>query len=98
MLGPVAITKLRARAVDDGIQELAAKVDPATFQQTFGAGLDQLPALVQAKTVTLAKLMAIAPPGTEDPTAGLYNTKMFLMAGLLLVELVANALVKPVDD
>jgi MFS family permease len=98
VLGPVAITSLRARAVSDGIDQLAAKVDAATFEQTFGAGLDQLPALVEAKTVTLAKLMAIAPPGTEDPTAGLYNTTMFLMAGLLLVALVANALVKPVDE
>ena len=97
VLGPMAITSLRARAVNDGIDQLAAKVDPTTFEQTFGAGLDQLPALVEAKTVTLAKLMAIAPPGTEDPTAGLYNTTMFLMAGLLLIALLANALVKPVD-
>jgi len=97
VLGPLAITKLRARAVADGIDALAAKVDPATFERTFGAGLDQLPALVEAKTVTLAKLMAIAPPGTEDPTAGVYNSTMLLMAGLLLLALVANAMVKPVD-
>jgi MFS family permease len=97
VLGPMAITSLRARAVNEGIDRLAAEVDPATFEQTFGAGLDQLPALVEAKTVTLAKLMAIAPPGTEDPTAGLYNSTMFLMAALLLLALIANALVKPVD-
>ena len=98
VLGPVAITSLRARAVDAGIEDLAAKVDPATFEATFGAGLDQLPALVEAKTVTLAKLVAIAPPGTEDPTASVYNSTMFLMAGLLLLALVANAMVKPVDS
>ncbi|PRQ07986.1 OFA family MFS transporter [Enhygromyxa salina] len=97
ILGPLAITSLRARAVQDGISELAAKVDPAQFEQSFGAGLEQLPTLVDAKTVTLAKLMAIAPPGTQDPTAGLYNSTMFLMAGLLVLALVANALVKPVD-
>jgi MFS family permease len=97
VLGNRAISSLRARAVEDGIDELAVKVDPATFEQTFGAPLDQLPALVEAKTVTIPKLMAIAPPGTEDPSAGLYNTTMFLMAGLLLVALLANARVKPVD-
>jgi hypothetical protein len=97
VLGPMAITSLRARAVESGIDELAGKVDPRTFEQTFGAPLEQLPALVEAKTVTLAKLMAIAPPGTEDPSAGVYNTTMFLMAGLLLIALLANALVKPVD-
>jgi MFS family permease len=96
ILGPLAITSLRARAVEAGIDKLADKVDPARFEQSFGAGLDQLPALVEAKTVTLAKLMAIAPPGTQDPTAGLYNSTMFLMAGLLVLALVANALVKPV--
>ena len=63
----------------------------------IGASLDQLPALVEAKTVTLAKLVAIAPPGTEDPTASVYNSTMWLMAGLLAVALVANALVRPVD-
>lgn len=97
VLGPLAITSLRARAVERGIEELAAKVDPARFEASFGAGVDQLPALIEAKTVTLAKLVAIAPPGTEDPTASVYNSTMFLMAGLLLLALVANALVKPVD-
>jgi MFS family permease len=97
VLGNRAISSLRARAVEDGIDELSDKVDPTTFEQTFGAPLDQLPALVEAKTVTIPKLMAIAPPGTEDPSAGLYNTTMFLMAGLLLVALLANARVKPVD-
>ncbi len=97
VLGPVAITSLRARAVDRGIEKLAGSVDPLVFEQTFGAGLEQLPALVQAKTVTLARLVAIAPPGTEDPTAYVYNSTMFLMAGLLLVALFANLSVKPVD-
>ena len=97
VLGPLAITGLRARAVERGIDQLAAQVDPQRFEQTFGAGLDQLPALVEAKTVTLSKLMAIAPPGTVDPSAGLYNSTMFLMAGLLAVALIANALVRPVD-
>jgi MFS family permease len=97
VLGNWAISSLRTRAVEHGVDELTSKVDPATFEQTFGAPLDQLPALVEAKTVTIPKLMAIAPPGTEDPSAGLYNTTMFLMAGLLLVALLANALIKPVD-
>jgi hypothetical protein len=30
-------------------------------------GLDQAQALIQAKTLTIAKLMAILPPGTVDP-------------------------------
>jgi hypothetical protein len=41
--------------------------------------------------------MEIAPAGTVDPTSSLYNTTMFLMAGLLAIALVCNALMRPVD-
>ena len=97
VLGPLAITSLRENAVTRAIESLVAKVDPAVFAAKFGAGTDQLAMLVQAKTVTIAKLMEIVPPGTVNPTPGLYNQTMFLMAGLLFVALIANALMRPVD-
>jgi hypothetical protein len=97
VLGPLAITRLRSTAVDRAVRELAALVDPAAFQAAFGAGKGELDALIAAKTVTIPKLMALAPPGTPDPSATLYNPTMFLMAGLLVVALVANAAVRPVD-
>jgi len=96
VLGPLAITSLRERARLSSINDLAAKVDPPKFLAEFGAGLDQLHILVKEKTVTIAKLMEIAPAGTTDPSSSLYNTTMFLMAGLLAIALVANALVRPV--
>ena len=40
--------------------------------------------------------MDIALPGTTDPTSGLYNSTMVLMALLLAVALVSNALMRPV--
>jgi hypothetical protein len=40
--------------------------------------------------------MEIVPPGTPDPTSSLYNTTMYLMAALLAVALVCNALMRPV--
>ncbi|GIR64891.1 MAG: hypothetical protein CM15mP69_7190 [Ectothiorhodospiraceae bacterium] len=49
------------------------------------------------KTVTIPKLMSIAPEGTIDPTSTVYNSTMFLMAFLLAIALVANYLIKPVD-
>jgi MFS family permease len=96
-LGPVAITSLRARAIDSALHDLAQRVDPERFRQTFGAGLDQLDSLIAQQTVTIAKLMEIAPPGTVDPTPSLYNLTMYLMAALLAIALVANALMRPVD-
>ena len=41
--------------------------------------------------------MEIAPVGTTDPTSGLYNSTMVLMAALLAVALVSNAFMRPVD-
>ena len=97
VLGPVAITSLRERARVDAIHDLAGKVDGATFEEKFGAPLSQLGELIAQKTVTISNLMEIAPPGSPDPTATLYNTTMILMAGLLAIALVANALMRPVD-
>jgi hypothetical protein len=97
VFGPLAITSLRERSIDAAIHDLAARVDPERFRAAFGAGLDQLDALQAQQTVTIAKLMEIAPPGTVNPTPSLYNLTMYLMAALLAIALVANALMKPVD-
>jgi MFS family permease len=96
-LGPMAITVLRERSIDTAIGDLAARVDPDRFRQAFGAGVEQLDTLVAQQTVTIAKLMEIAPAGTVDPTPSLYNLTMYLMAALLAIALVANALMKPVN-
>ena len=97
VLGPLAINTLRDRASARAIDDLVASIDPAQFTAAFGAGVDQLNALVAAQSVTIPKLMEIAPPGTEDPTSTLYNVTMYLMASLLAIALVANALMQPVN-
>ena len=97
VLGPLAITSLRESAITNAIQNLVANVEPAAFQSAFGAGLDQLDTLIEERTVTIAKLMEIAPAGTVDPTSSVYNTTMILMAALLGVALLSNAFMRPVD-
>src|SRR5262249_57654707 len=82
VLGPEATTWLRGRAIDSALHDLAARVDPERFRSAFGAGLDQLDALIQGQTVTIAKLMEIAPAGTGDPTPRLDNPPTHLHAGL----------------
>lgn len=98
VFGPLAITSLREISVKNAINDLVAKIDPAAFQTAFGAGIDQLDQLVSAKTVTISKLMEIAPAGTVDPTSSLYNTTMYLMAVILFVALIANATMRPVSS
>jgi len=56
VLGPVAITSLRERSIDTAIRDLTARIDPQRFQQAFGAGVEQLDALVERQTVTIGKL------------------------------------------
>jgi MFS family permease len=96
VLGPWAITALREHSRRQAIDQLARSISPERFAQRFGAGIDQLPQLIEAKTVTIVRLLELAPPGTADPSATLYNTTMYLMAALLAVGFVANALVRPV--
>lgn len=97
VLGPLAITTLREYSVSEAVYKLVEKVDPEIFYQTFGAGITQLDTLVVAKTVTISKLLEIAPIGTIDPTVNLYDTTMYLMALLLCFALLANAFMRPVD-
>ena len=97
VFGVTAITSLREISVNNAIDDLVLKISTTDFQAKFGAGKNQLDMLVEAKTVTISKLMEIAPSGTVDPTPNLYNSTMYLMAVLLFIALVSNALMKPVN-
>ena len=96
-LGPLAITWFREKAIRAAIDTLVPTLDPQRFQDTFGAPVAELPSLIESKTVTISRLMEIAPAGTIDPSSTLYNSTMYLMAALLGVALITNLLVRPVD-
>jgi len=98
VLGPLAITQLREASRISAIEKLVAKVDPAAFERTYGAGISQLSQLVEQKTVTISNLMVIVPSGVTNPSPTLYNTTMYVMAGLLAIALIANIFVKPVHE
>lgn len=97
VVGPLALTSLRERAIKESLRQLAATIDPQKFIEKFHAPVEHLDVLAAARTVTIAKLMEIAPSGTIDPTPTVYNSTMYLMAILLGIALVANLLVRPVD-
>lgn len=96
VIGPLAITSLRESSISHAINDLVQTIDPEQFRATFGATVEQLELLVQQNSVTIARLMEIAPAGTADPTSSIYNSTMILMAVLLGVALISNALMKPV--
>lgn len=97
VLGPWAITSLREFSLKQALRNLAAQADPVEFTKLFGASPDQLDTLIASKAVSIPRLMSIVPSGVQDPSATLYNTTMYLMAALLTVALIANALIRPVD-
>ena len=51
--------------------------------------------LLASKTLTISKLLVLAPPGTLDPTPHLYDTTMYAMSGLMVTAVIAHSLVRP---
>lgn len=97
LAGPTILLMLRKYAEENAINDLLSKCDPAKFKACFGEEIDKSQALIEAKTVTINKLMSILPVGTQDPTPYLYNTTMYTMASFMAVAALSNYLVKNID-
>jgi len=95
--GPTILLTLRKMSENAALQDLLTKVDPAKFQGQFGVDVSQANALIEAKTLTISKLMTIMPQGTVDPSPFIYNNTMYTMAGLVGVASALHFMVKPVD-
>ena len=98
IVGPMLLLNLRKMAESSAINDLLAKVDPSKFQGQFGADLSQAQSLIEAKTLTISKLMTIMPPGTVDPSPFIYNGTMYTMAGLVGVGAALHFMVRPVNQ
>ena len=98
LLGPNTLTYLRAQSYNEAATELTAKVEPTAFEKAFGAPPEQLGSLLEAKAVTIGRLMEIAPVGTVDPSPNLYDTTLYSMGGVLLVAFGVAAVMSPVTD
>jgi hypothetical protein len=97
LVGPLLITLQRSSALRSALQSLAERVDADAFARKFGAPIEQLEQLIEAKTVTINALLDILPPGTVDPTPFLYNQTMYSAAAILSMAAIANLVIKPVD-
>jgi len=96
--GPMLLLNLRKIAEVNAINELLTKVDPQVFLSKFGVAVSEAPSLIEAKTLTISKLMTIMPPGTIDPSPFLYNNTMYTMAGLVSVASALHFMVRPVNQ
>eukprot|EP00658_Telonema_sp_P-2_P031837 TRINITY_DN23741_c0_g1_i7.p1 TRINITY_DN23741_c0_g1~~TRINITY_DN23741_c0_g1_i7.p1 ORF type:complete len:244 (-),score=70.90 TRINITY_DN23741_c0_g1_i7:293-1024(-) len=95
--GPGLLMGLRDVSVRDGFDTLAQQVDPVVFEQKFGVPLEQLPMLIEAKSITIAQMMEISAAGTFDPTITLYNTTLYSMSAVIASAVVCNQFVHPVS-
>ena len=99
--GPMGLTYLRSHAAQVAIQDLLCKLDDsAAFEQAFGCNLtdtETIQTLIDAKTISIDRLMELAPLGTVDPTPFLYDTTCYAAASLMAVSLVSNLLITRID-
>jgi hypothetical protein len=96
MVGPSTLLWMRGRAEVDAMHDLVKQVDPAKFEQTFGAPVTSASSLMESKVLTISKLLELAPRQLADPTPYLYNTAIYSMAGLMLVGAISHSLIRPV--
>lgn len=95
--GPNLFVYLRTRDELAAIDDLLSKVDASLFERTFGVPVAGAQPLIQAKTITLSKMMSLMPAGTPDPTPFIYNSTMYTMGGLVIVSAAMHSLIRPVD-
>lgn len=97
----MGLAYMRSQSVHDATRDLLNKIeDTAAFEHTFGCSASDIYAvqtLVDAKTITIARLMELVPPGTMDPTPFLYDSTCYAAAGLMGVSALANMAIRPLD-
>ena len=94
--GPMIVSHFRTSATQDAIYDLSGKVSDADFESAFMAPKDSLASLVEAKTVTINRLLELLPDGTPDPTIGLYDQAFMVLSLGSLCALGTNLLLRPV--
>ena len=92
---PVVSTKLRAMALHQSIQDLAARIDPSLFLEKFKAPVSELAQLVEANTVNIPRLLELLPPETLNPNPLVYNSPMYASGAICAIALLNNRAIVP---
>lgn len=104
VVGPMGLGYMRNQSVSSAIKDLLETLDAeggaTEFEQSFGCSLEDTEAiqrLMDAKTISIGRLMELMPDGTVDPTPFIYDTTCYAAAGLMGVSLLANLAIRPLD-
>mmetsp|Transcript_26729 Transcript_26729/g.54231 ORF Transcript_26729/g.54231 Transcript_26729/m.54231 type:complete len:631 (-) Transcript_26729:303-2195(-) len=99
--GPMGLAYLRSQSYKSATHDLLSAIeDEAAFESAFGCTLgdhDKIAALIDAKTLSISRLMEFVPDGTVDPTPFLYDSTCYAAAGLMGVSFLANLAIRPMD-
>mmetsp|Transcript_6742 Transcript_6742/g.9855 ORF Transcript_6742/g.9855 Transcript_6742/m.9855 type:complete len:729 (-) Transcript_6742:102-2288(-) len=101
--GPMGLAYLRSQSVDaatDNLLQTIRTSDPSSFEQAFGCSIndsEQISRLMDAKTLTIQRLVELAPTGTIDPTPFLYDSTCYAAAGMMGVAALANLMIRPIN-
>lgn len=101
--GPMGLAYLRSHSHQKAIEDLLRTIegnDPLAFERSFGVAISDdngIQKMVDAKTLTIEKLMELAPAGTVDPTPYLYNTTLHVAAGLMGIAFLSNLAIQSLD-
>jgi len=101
--GPMGLAYLRSHSQQKAVQELLEivdKDDATAIKKSFGCSIHDystIQNLIDAKTLTIEKLMQLAPAGTVDPTPFLYDSTCYFAAGLMSMAALSNLLIRPLD-
>jgi hypothetical protein len=85
------------------MQDLLLKIeahDASALERTFGVSISDKEAmrlLINAKTITIERVLELVPVGTVDPTPFLYDTTCYAAAGLMGVAALSNLAIRPLD-
>ena len=101
VVGPMGLAYLRGLSVESSMKDLLSQVESdVAFEQSFGCSIqdtESIQTLMDAKTLTITRLMELTPDGTIDPTPFLYDTSCYAAASLMTLSFVANLAIQPVD-
>ena len=99
--GPMGLAYLRSESYHSAIHDLLASIeDEAAFKSTFGCSLgdtERIETLIDAKTLSISRLMDIVPTGKVDPTPFLYDSTFYVAAGLMGTAFLSNLAIRPLD-
>lgn len=103
VVGPMGLACLRSYSQENSIQDLLSTInshDATALERSFGCSIHDkatIEKLIDAKTLTIEKLMELSPPGTVDPTPFLYDSTCYVAAGLMSLAFLSNLATRPLD-